>query len=205
MSNQYNRTINVGQLMIELYILNTSTIESHLTSTCLSLSKRSTLSVLSQDIIRFLISRKVNMNPSGIKIEKDKYGKKFVDQKVGIHFNISYSGDWMVIGMSRSPIGVDIERIRTIDYKNISRHFSLCEQQYIQGINQSVAEKEFFRIWTGKESFVKYMGKGLKMPLHSFSIPTQPGLGYVDTGCEDIKPRLLSFELGGEYSISMCF
>ncbi|WP_034761731.1 4'-phosphopantetheinyl transferase family protein [Rossellomorea vietnamensis] len=189
--------------MIELYIFNTSTLESHITSTCLS--KRSTLSVLSHDIIRFLISRKVNMNPREIKIEEDKYGKKFVDEKVGVHFNISYSGDWMLIGMSRSPIGVDIERIRTIDYRNISRHFSLCEQHYIHGINQSVAEREYFRIWTGKESFVKYMGTGLKMPLHSFSVPTEPGLGYVDTGCEDIKPRLLSFELEGEYSISVCF
>ncbi|GAM12844.1 4'-phosphopantetheinyl transferase family protein [Mesobacillus selenatarsenatis] len=197
-------------MMIELYIINSSLI--HKSSEDLYCdqdtrsyqSDRSLLSKASSEIVRSLIASKLNLNLNEFNIQIDKYGKKFVDEEHGIHFNISYSDEWILIGISNSSIGVDIEKLRTIDYKNISRHFSMEEQRYLRTVDSHIGEKEFYRIWTGKESFVKYLGKGLRIPLDSFSIPLKPGQCHVETDIDGITPKIISFTINHEYYVSIC-
>jgi 4'-phosphopantetheinyl transferase len=197
--------------MIDLYIINSSLIQKSSDdfygdqNTKSYQSSQSMLSKASSEIVRSLIASRFNLNLNEFNIKKDKYGKKFVDEKLGIHFNLSYSGEWILIGISNSAIGVDIEKIRTIDYKNISRHFSLKEQRYLRLIDSHIGEKEFYRIWTGKESFTKYLGKGLRIPLDSFSIPLKPCQCHVETDIDDINPKILSFTINNEYYVSICF
>ena len=194
--------------MIELYIINSSLI--HKISDYpygdqnTNHSNRAMLSKASNMIVRSIVASKFNLNLNEVNIQKDKYGKKFVDEALGIHFNISYSDDWILIGISNSSIGVDIEKIRYIDFQNISRHFSLKEQRYLRRVESLLGEKEFFRIWTGKESFVKYLGKGLKVPLDSFSIPLEVGQSHVETLHDDLNPKLLSFTINQQFYVSIC-
>ena len=62
--------------------------------------------------------------------------------------NRSHSGGVMMLGISHSPIGVDIEKIRDIDYKK----FDFIDADDLE---------DFFEKWTERESYLKFTGEGL--------------------------------------------
>ncbi len=64
------------------------------------------------------------------------------------YFNLSHSGGVMMLGISHSPIGVDIEKIRDIDYKK----FDFIDADDLD---------DFFEKWTERESYLKFTGEGL--------------------------------------------
>ncbi len=66
-------------------------------------------------------------------------------------FNISHSGDLVVLCTASSEIGVDIEKIRGRNMKAAKKCFNENEKV-------STTE-EFFDMWTKKESIIKYLGK----------------------------------------------
>lgn len=65
-----------------------------------------------------------------------------------VHFNLSHSHGVIVVGISYSPIGVDIEKVREIDFAK----FKFIEAE---------DEQEFFEKWTERESYVKFTGEGI--------------------------------------------
>ena len=65
-----------------------------------------------------------------------------------IYFNLSHSDGVIMLGISHTPIGVDIERVREID---------ISKFPFIQAED----EEEFFERWTERESYVKMTGEGI--------------------------------------------
>ncbi len=66
------------------------------------------------------------------------------------HIGISHSGDYIAVALSTKPIGI-----------------------YLQTLSTEVQKKTFYQLWTLKESYVKALGKGLKIPLSSFAFEQQ--------------------------------
>ena len=83
------------------------------------------------------------------------------------HFNISHSGDYVVLATSDSEIGVDIEKITIYEEAVAVRCFTNAEQEWLkkQGNNEA-----FFILWTAKESIMKGFGFGLSLPPESFCV-----------------------------------
>ena len=97
-----------------------------------------------------------------------KYGKPFLSDSNGIHFNLSHSNSMAFCAISDSEVGCDVEFTNTFDWRLISRfHFTELENTYLQKKDNL---DDFFKIWTLKESFTKFTGAGLYMPLNSFSV-----------------------------------
>lgn len=127
-------------------------------------------SLFSELLIRYVISNIKNDNWINIIFTKNEYGKpSFVNIK-DIHFNLSHSGPWVVCAVSLKPVGIDIEQIKPIDLKIAKRFFSKKEYEDILNKNDEEKLAYFYDLWTLKESYIKYKGKGLSIPLHSFSI-----------------------------------
>lgn len=126
--------------------------------------------------------------------ETGPQGKPRITGRPDFHYNLSHSGDWVVLACSDSEVGVDVEKIRMDPGKeNIARRcFTPDEQAYVFEDPELTAQR-FFRIWTGKESYLKYLGTGLAKSLASFSI-LSPEL------CVRISHRTLP----GGYSLSLC-
>ena len=71
--------------------------------------------------------------------------------------------------MSKDIVGVDIELVKDIDTDLARRFFSFTEYQWLIGKPLSLQRDSFYSLWTLKESYIKCLGKGLSIPLNSFS------------------------------------
>lgn len=97
---------------------------------------------------------------------------EIVDGPPGLRFNISHTeGMVAVLVHGAADCGVDVERTaRPVDVETVSRRvFTQAEQASIFALPQQAQAKQFFRLWTLKEAFIKAKGAGLSLPLQQFS------------------------------------
>ena len=111
------------------------------------------------------------------KLKDGEHGKPFFDcdddQFPGeqrIHFNISHSGKQVMVGMSDTPIGVDIQEMKPLKADIASRYFTEKEQDLYFRASEEECDKILYKIWCLKESYVKFTGKGLMEGLETFSV-----------------------------------
>lgn len=133
------------------------------------------------------------------KFEHNKRGKPHLPNRDP--FNITHAGDYAVLALSSRAVGVDIERVRHIDWRRIAhRYYHPTELAYLE--NSTDPETDFFRIWTLKESFLKAEGIGFSISPASFAILPQGEKNahfFMDT--EYRFSRLESFP---GYCLSVC-
>ena len=104
-------------------------------------------------------------DPEDLTFSKNDHGKEYINDK-NIYFNVSHTSGLVCSAVSDSEVGVDCETLREIDWQALSeRYFTEAERAVINGSPEP--ECEFFRIWTKKESYVKYTGEGLSRPLQA--------------------------------------
>ncbi|WP_445286119.1 4'-phosphopantetheinyl transferase family protein [Bacillus sp. FSL M7-0996] len=122
-------------------------------------------------LIRSLVCQKYKMNNEEIKFIYNEYGKPFVQNFSDFHFNISHSGEWVVCVTANSNVGIDIERVSDIEALKLANEFFSEEEFYdLSNMNSDEQINYFFDLWTLKESHLKMIGKGLYIPLNSFSV-----------------------------------
>ncbi|MBS4536683.1 4'-phosphopantetheinyl transferase superfamily protein [Clostridium sp. D2Q-14] len=136
------------------------------------IDKKDKIRTLIGDIlVRIIIANELNINNECIIFDKNQYGKPYLKNYPKFHFNISHSGDFVVCAIDKNPIGIDIEKIKYIEYRDIAkRYFTMNESKYIIEKDLSAQLTRFYEIWTLKESYIKCIGQGLSIPLKSFSI-----------------------------------
>jgi len=122
-------------------------------------------------------------------IRYQQQGKPYVPS--GACFNLSHSGDIAALGISDSPIGIDIEQWRAADYLRLGKRiFHPHELECFK--NTGGDEAAFFQLWTAKESYLKALGCGLTA-----------GLKY--DCCGDISPWKICYPQCREnYSLACC-
>lgn len=101
---------------------------------------------------------------------QDVYGKPYIEGIKDIHFNISHSGDWCVCAVSASPVGIDVEQIREQSLEWTNAYLSSEEWDDLRIKRGAERLKRFYEIWTGKESYVKCIGRGLSLGMGTFSV-----------------------------------
>jgi 4'-phosphopantetheinyl transferase len=82
-----------------------------------------------------------------------------------LKFNLSHSGDFVVLAVSDTEIGVDIEKIKPYNKAVAKRCFTSAELEWLSEENTNEA---FYRLWTAKESIMKATGAGFSLPPQSF-------------------------------------
>lgn len=135
---------------------------------------------------------KAALGTDDFRIEKNAYGKPHVKDRKDFNYNLSHSGKYVVIAFGDSEVGVDVQQnLADTDMKMIAeRFFSEEEREYIAACDRQMTER-FYEIWTGKESYLKYLGKGLCMDMRTFSVSERKR-----------EIRFLTPEEG--YSLSLC-
>lgn len=123
-------------------------------------------------------------------IAKNDFGKPYLKNRRDIHFNLSHSGRFVVLAWGDTELGVDVQQHDpSADLNSIGmQFFTNDELQYVQG---DICR--FYEIWTKKESYLKYTGRGLRGGLRGFSV-LKPGSSI----------RYFYRTLGADYSLSLC-
>ncbi|HCH28862.1 MAG TPA: hypothetical protein DEW35_05080 [Ruminococcaceae bacterium] len=121
--------------------------------------KRAEKFVFEKDKLRCLgvavaLGKVLNIHESDLSY--GEYGKPYSD-KAGVSFSISHSGDYVALAVSDTDIGVDIQKNNREPKDNAYRILTEDEIGYLNGRPQ----KEFFKIWSLKESLSKAVGKGI--------------------------------------------
>ena len=126
---------------------------------------------ISHAALRSLLARLTGLAPLSLAFAEGRNGKPRLRTPADLHFNMSHSGDWALIGVShQGPVGVDIEAIRALkDVDELARsHFTPHE---LQAYRQTPAHERlhaFFRCWTRKEACLKALGSGLSIEPQRF-------------------------------------
>lgn len=104
-----------------------------------------------------------------IRFAKTDYGKPYLVDYPTVNFNISHTGDNLLIAISLfGAVGVDIEQERQLNtplIELVNRCFSPKEIAYWQQLPVNLQLAEFYRLWTAKEAFVKAVGRGIGLGL----------------------------------------
>ena len=152
--------------------------------------------------LRFLLSKYLSSDPDEIHISDERNQKPFLIRPVSlIHFNVSHSGDWVLLAFANEELGIDIEKMNVnFTYTQLlGEHFSEREQSYIHECgNPALA---FYFMWTRKEALTKAWGTGLQENLKKVDI--------MDSDTVIVKQqktwKLKSFCISNEYPAALAY
>ena len=159
---------------------------------------------VSHGVLRRILGAYLGEDPRSLSIRYEcprcggAHGRPVVEVD-GFHFSLSHSAGVALVAIAASPVGVDVERVRTgTSVCGIAeRFFSTAERRALACTSSSELPGAFARCWTRKEAYVKMTGRGIFEGLGYFSVsieedeatvedPTVPG-GAATTSLFDLR------------------
>lgn len=124
----------------------------------------------------------------------DEFGKPRA--KSGVCFNLSHSGDWVLLAIGDNEIGCDIERLRQTDALRLGKVvFTGGELELIRQSRDRLGV--FYTLWTKKEALLKCMGNGFHRPAKTVDV--RGGCFEEDGHIYRMKTKSFS-----DYTVSVC-
>lgn len=159
--------------------------------------------ILADALVRRVAAEKTGARPDSIRYAYNAHGKPYIDNAPWLRFNVSHSGRWVLAGFSEREIGVDVERIGDVAAP-LARYALHPEEQRAYAASGDAGL--FFRFWTLKESYIKYLGLGLSVPLDSFYfVLTQNSISLRFDGARNPPERLAPADCAGKTPFFGCF
>lgn len=137
-------------------------------------------------------------------LETGENGKPYLRGREEVCFNLSHSGDYAAAVFASSAVGIDIEEIRQDGEKIVKRFFREEEQRYLTEARwENCRKKKFTELWTRKESYMKAVGGGMKIPMDSFSVLGDRVISDFDEGQQN-EFFLRTYDTPEGYCLSVC-
>jgi 4'-phosphopantetheinyl transferase len=161
-------------------------------------------SIISRGALRIILGKYLNQRPDLIEFGIGKNKKPYIlnTNETDLHYNISHSGDWILIAISNSETGADTEFINH-DFRYtevIADNFTADEISYVK---QNASVDRFFMLWTRKEALTKATAKGLDEDLKL--IPCLDGAHFAESSIISSSSDLLisTFNIYEQYIASV--
>jgi 4'-phosphopantetheinyl transferase len=122
--------------------------------------------------LRHLLASQLSCGPGEVRIMTGERGKPMLADS-DVRFSAARSAGIALYATSRTmDVGVDVEAIRaTADIDGIAaRFFSLAERRALASLPPAQRLAASFQCWTRKEAYVKGIGAGLTVPLHTVDV-----------------------------------
>ena len=121
---------------------------------------------------------------SDLTVEVDANGKPWLPGAPGFHFSIAHCGVRVVCAVADVPVGCDLEHERVLKHDITRRVCTDAEREAVR------TPADLFALWTGKEAAVKAVGKGLRVPLASFTVGISGSARLMVDGTDCVLRRL---------------
>lgn len=131
------------------------------------------LSLYSALLTRMEISILSGVLPQKLHFQSEFMHKPILLSDPHYHFNFSHTKSIILCGISDThPIGVDIERIDPfLNVNTMETVLHPTEFQYINSVHSNHEQTyRFYKIWTQKEAYIKYLGTGFSTNVHAFNM-----------------------------------
>jgi len=128
-------------------------------------------------------------------------GKPVLRDFPQVHFSLSHSGKWAMCGISSTNIGCDVEKVQPYNEKLALKVCSDSELSRISQLSDEEKAGEFIRMWTLKESYMKFTGEGLLAGAKSIDFDF---CGDVPTLHAFPQLHFFRFNVDSGYSFSCC-
>lgn len=112
--------------------------------------------------------------------KQEKNKRPFIEG--GFYYSVSHSGAWCMIIWSDKNCGADIQKVVSLKADIAGRFYNSQEKDYLLNKSEDEYKKTLFDIWTLKESFVKYNGRGMSYGFDRFSVISLLSEGKYDDG-----------------------
>lgn len=159
-------------------------------------------SLAGQILVRYIIINNLRIENNHIIFKKNQFGKPYLDNYKDFKFNISHGGHWAVCGADYSEIGIDVQEV----IKNPDSIASKCltEREFLEynKLSPNKRIEMFHTAWTMKESYIKYKGKGLSIPMNKFEI--DKNLMQVHFSCYSEPCYFKEYLIEREYKLFVC-
>ena len=133
-------------------------------------------------------------------ILRDEMGKPYFAEGT-LQFNVSHSEEYLAIAISKQPVGIDIQGPKNIRDGMFKKVVQPAEAELIG----EERERDFLRLWTLKESFVKAEGKGLRIPMKDYYFEREKDRYFVNYGGQRMSWTFnIEETLVAGYFISVC-
>lgn len=137
-----------------------------------------------------------------VRVEKDELGKPYLPELPELFVSFTHSGPYVACAFGEKPVGVDLEMWKNRrNLKRVVDKFHPLEREAYEGAPEDKKEEIFYTLWVQKESFVKALGCGLRLPLDSFGMI--PGEGEVRQRLREETYYYRSYLLEGESGCSL--
>ena len=124
----------------------------------------------------------------------DEFGKPRTES--GVCFNLSHSGDWVLLAVSDREVGCDIEQLHQTDALRLGKVvYTDAEMDVLRKSRDRLGT--FFEFWTKKEALLKCMGKGFHRAAKTVDV-------RADRFCEDGHIYDMKTRAFADYTVSVC-
>ncbi|MEP6610390.1 MAG: 4'-phosphopantetheinyl transferase superfamily protein [Mucilaginibacter sp.] len=160
--------------------------------------------ITSRAALRTILGKYLNLAPEAVEFVPGLNKKPFIKtgNQRNLQYNLSHSGDAILLAVADSVVGADVEFINhNFGYREVlADNFSAFEVHYI---TEADSIHRFFKLWTRKEAITKATAQGLDCDLRLL-----PGLD----GTAAVKPGIIasndnwlinSFNLDSQYLASI--
>ena len=127
-------------------------------------------------LTRWALANVVDATPDQFDFIADEKGKPSAlldGHAAPASFNLSHCSRGVGVAVSGQPglqLGFDLEPLdRNVNLGTARTAFSTDEQAWLHQQPRNDQPRDFLRLWTLKESYIKAIGKGLSAPLERFS------------------------------------
>lgn len=127
-------------------------------------------------------------------IFKNEFGKPIAEN--GVCFNLSHSGDWVLLAVHSADVGCDIEKLRFTRYERMGR-IVFTERELAQIHFAFDKMNAFYKIWTKKEALLKCIGSGFHREAKTVDVSG-------DFFCEEKLHYYLRTLVFSDYILSVC-
>lgn len=156
--------------------------------------------------LRRWVGAVLGVEAAQVVLHEGAHGKPFVDGGA-VFFNLSHSGDWIVVAVADVEVGVDVELARLdVDVLEIAPTvFTPAERAALGLLTDETARRcAFYRLWARKEAVLKAWGTGFS--LDSKRVEVGLGPGPLPVALEGFAPVLVEdVEIDDRHAAAVAF